>query len=154
MPAGTGLLLYSASGGAVENIQVPVEATSSTYENNMFVGCVEDTYIQPTVGEYTNFVLSKHSGDNFLGFYTFTTSNPQGRLIEAGKAYLQIATDQVNIGGGIKGFSLVFDDDPTGINLTPTLSEGEEAIYNVAGQRLNKVQKGINIVNGKKVMVK
>ena len=154
VPAGTGLLLYSASGGAVENIQVPVEATSSTYENNMFVGCVEDTYIQPTVGEYTNFVLSKHSGDNFLGFYTFTTSNPQGRLIEAGKAYLQIATDQVNIGGGIKGFSLVFDDDPTGINLTPTLSEGEEAIYNVAGQRLNKVQKGINIVNGKKVMVK
>ena len=29
-----------------------------------------------------------------------------------------------------------------------------EAIYNLAGQRLNKMQKGVNIVNGKKVLVK
>jgi hypothetical protein len=28
----------------------------------------------------------------------------------------------------------------------------EDAIYNIAGQRLNKVQKGINIINGKKVL--
>ncbi|MBO7119910.1 MAG: fibronectin type III domain-containing protein, partial [Bacteroidaceae bacterium] len=31
---------------------------------------------------------------------------------------------------------------------------GDETIYNVAGQRLGKMQKGINIVNGKKVLVK
>ena len=30
----------------------------------------------------------------------------------------------------------------------------DNAIYNLAGQRLNKMQKGINIVNGKKVLVK
>ena len=29
-----------------------------------------------------------------------------------------------------------------------------QSIYNLAGQRLSKMQKGINIVNGKKVMVK
>ena len=39
-------------------------------------------------------------------------------------------------------------------SLTPALSEEEEAIYNVAGQRLNKMQKGINIRNGKKVLIK
>ena len=33
-------------------------------------------------------------------------------------------------------------------------SNGEEAIYNLAGQRIQKMQKGINIVNGKKVMIK
>ena len=33
-------------------------------------------------------------------------------------------------------------------------SNGEEAIYNLAGQRIQKMQKGINIVNGKKVMSK
>ena len=45
----------------------------------------------------------------------------------------------------------------TGLNgptpsLTPTFSEGEDAIYNVAGQRISKLQKGINIINGKKVL--
>ena len=45
--------------------------------------------------------------------------------------------------------------DPTGIeSLTPALSIGEGAIYNVAGQRLSKMQKGINIVNGKKIIKK
>ena len=29
---------------------------------------------------------------------------------------------------------------------------GDKVIFNVAGQRLNKIQKGINIVNGKKVL--
>ena len=31
---------------------------------------------------------------------------------------------------------------------------GNEVIYNIAGQRLAKKQKGINIVNGKKVLIK
>ena len=43
-------------------------------------------------------------------------------------------------------------EDPDGISLTPTLSEGEGAIYNLAGQRISKLQKGINIVGGKKVL--
>lgn len=41
----------------------------------------------------------------------------------------------------------------TSINgLTPTLSEGEGAIYNLSGQRMSRLQKGINIINGKKVL--
>lgn len=40
----------------------------------------------------------------------------------------------------------------TGINSVSTVAEG--AIFNVAGQKLNTLQKGINIVNGKKVYVK
>ncbi|MCR5850152.1 MAG: chitobiase/beta-hexosaminidase C-terminal domain-containing protein [Bacteroidaceae bacterium] len=45
--------------------------------------------------------------------------------------------------------------DPTSIeSLTPALSIGEGAIYNVAGQRLSKMQKGVNIVNGKKIIKK
>ena len=38
----------------------------------------------------------------------------------------------------------------TGISLTPALSKGEEAIYNVSGQRMSKPQKGIYIKDGKK----
>ena len=44
---------------------------------------------------------------------------------------------------------------PTAIkNLTPTLSHGEGAVYNLSGQQISNVKKGINIVDGKKIMVK
>ena len=57
-------------------------------------------------------------------------------------------------GGGVKALSFDFDDEATGISLMEDgRSKMEDgAIYNVAGQRLNKMQRGINIVNGKKIL--
>ena len=40
------------------------------------------------------------------------------------------------------------------INITPSLSKGEGAIYNLAGQRLSKPQHGLNIIGGKKILIK
>ena len=64
----------------------------------------------------------------------------------------------------VKEFKLSFEDSEDsadGIGLTPDPSPvgegsnvGEDAIYNLAGQRLSKMQRGINIVNGKKVLIK
>ena len=50
--------------------------------------------------------------------------------------------------------SVIVEPNPTAINEIgqQTADNGQEAIYNVAGQRLGKMQKGINIVNGKKVL--
>lgn len=43
--------------------------------------------------------------------------------------------------------------DATAIeNITPATAESEGVVYNVNGQRMNGLQKGINIVNGKKVL--
>ena len=53
-------------------------------------------------------------------------------------------------GEGVKGF-YGFDDDATGINGVEMAGENAP-VYNVAGQRLSKMQKGINIVAGKKVL--
>ena len=50
--------------------------------------------------------------------------------------------------------SYVGEDIDTGISLTPAISKGEGAIYNVSGQRLDKMQKGINIKDGKKIIIK
>ena len=51
--------------------------------------------------------------------------------------------------------ALTEEDYPAGINnLTPTLSQGEGVIFNLQGQRINGLQKGLNIVDGKKVVVK
>jgi len=48
------------------------------------------------------------------------------------------------------------NDFGTGISLTPDLSprrgEQDDAVYNLSGQRLSKPQKGVNIVNGRKVL--
>jgi hypothetical protein len=45
--------------------------------------------------------------------------------------------------------------DPDGIKGVVADKSGQAiSIYNLAGQRLEKLQKGINIVNGKKVLVK
>ena len=50
---------------------------------------------------------------------------------------------------------LTEEDYAEGIeDLTPTLSQGEGAIFNLNGQRINGLQKGLNIVDGKKVWVK
>jgi hypothetical protein len=38
--------------------------------------------------------------------------------------------------------------------MADTPANSEPVIYNLSGQRLNSLQKGINIVNGKKVLVK
>ena len=94
-------------------------------------------------GDPTIYALAKIGEPAAIGFYPTQSSYK----IPEGRAYLEIA------GGGVKGFTFLFDDDATGINsLTPALSEGEGVVYNLAGQRISKMQKGINIVNGRKVL--
>ena len=51
--------------------------------------------------------------------------------------------------------------DPTGIRLTPTFSQEDNLLpaadslyYNLSGQRLSKPMRGINIIKGKKIVVK
>ena len=69
--------------------------------------------------------------------------------IPAGKAYILASS----IPASVKAFTFVFDDEATGIIETRTATREEvEAIFNLAGQRINKMQKGINIVNGKKIL--
>jgi hypothetical protein len=49
----------------------------------------------------------------------------------------------------------VIEPDPTGIkNLTPSLSQGEGAAYNLRGQKVDANYKGLVIVNGKKYLRK
>ena len=58
----------------------------------------------------------------------------------------------------VKGNDYLFDDingSTTSLdNIEHSTLNIEQPIYNAAGQRLNKMQKGINIVGTKKVIVK
>lgn len=92
-------------------------------------------------GEWTK----KNSTDDIFGL------TADGRIRKAGSgAYINgfHAYFDLPEGAAVKGF--IFDDDATGIdNVNANLNE---AIFNLAGQRLKKAQKGINIINGKKIL--
>ena len=78
----------------------------------------------------------------------------QGRIQRAGenasikgfRAYFDVPAETE-----VKG--LFFEDMEDGIRLAGALQEGD-AVYNLAGQRVQKMQRGINIINGKKLLVK
>lgn len=77
-----------------------------------------------------------------VGFYY---SNYEGWTIDAHKAFLTLGSSVA------KSIIFQFEDEPTGIeSLTPALSEGDGAIYNLNGMRVNDSYKGIVIKNGKK----
>jgi hypothetical protein len=68
-----------------------------------------------------------------------------GASIKGFRAYFDIPS-----GSSVK--ALRFEDIEDAISLIQTDVEENEAIYNVAGQRVQKMQKGINIINGKKIL--
>ena len=94
-------------------------------------------------GNGTIYVLAKPA-DKEVGFYAVQ----KGTTVAEGKAYLEVAKP------GVKGFVFAFADQADGIETLSTSTLKGESIYNLAGQRIQKMQKGINIVNGKKVVLK
>lgn len=74
-----------------------------------------------------------------------------GVTIGANRAYIDMEQVPAYDGASVKAITIF--DNATGINGIDATANGE-TIYNVAGQRMQKLQKGINIVGGRKVIVK
>ena len=94
--------------------------------------------------ETPNYSLGTVNGN--IGFYKFDKYGATTITLGANKAYLSVPA-----ASGVKGFTFDFDD-ATGIVSPLTETEEGAAIYNLAGQRISKPLKGINIINGKKVL--
>ena len=127
-------------GGTYYNM-VSTTATANT-EGNVLLG--SDGTI---TGDGTSYyALSTLGGTEPIGFYPVAS----GITIPSGKAYLDLTGSSP-----VKGFTFVFEDDATGIESIQNSKfkiQNEGSIYNLAGQKLSKMQKGINIVNGRKVL--
>ena len=119
----------------VEKIMVTYLGTPANIEGNELKGTAEDI---EAAGKY---VLAKPEGEQ-AGFYLAASGT-----IKAGKAYLEVADP-----AGIKAF--YFDgNEATGIaGVENNALNGDALIYNLAGQRIQKMQKGVNIVGGKKIL--
>ena len=140
--AGTGLLLRGAAGDVLRPVITNAEGNAPS--GNKFVGVTEAT----TIGEGNNYVLS--AKDGVTGFYK-VVSNVQ---IPAGKAYLHTDAPLATVGSNAR-VEWIFDDAATGIeDINPFATNGE--VYDLQGRRVadGKCQRGLYIVNGKKIMVK
>ena len=141
VPAGTGLLLRGAEG----NYEVPC-TTTDMYYTNLLKGVTTATAIDPTDGEYTNFILS--NGKHGIGFYTLSESGE----LAANKAYLQLPT--ASVASLSRAMRLVFADDITGIDEKKAETKKEDNIfYDLQGRRVDNPTQGLYIVNGKKVFI-
>ena len=137
VPANTGVLLYKV-GGASDDIPV-YNGTTDAVKGNAFVrGTGEPVSYSEDDKNYILF-----DGDDGLGFYK-ANKNP----VATDRAYIHVES------GNVKCFLLDLENDPTGIRSMEEVRGMMEdgVIFNLAGQRLQKMQKGINIVNGKKVL--
>lgn len=94
------------------------------------------------------FILS--NGDNGVGFYRMQESS----LMEANKCWMEWSTPLGQ--ADARAFVFSFNNE-TGIDdlisNDQTQDNASHLIYNIGGQRLNALQKGLNIIGDKKVIV-
>ena len=124
---GTGEFQLTASNAAV----------AATEDAALTEGVLSGTYksIPAPVGSY---VLQNQN--SIIGFYQVAETQP---TVGAFRAWLNVPASDVK--------AYYFGDEATSINEVFGMTL-EGAIYNLAGQRLSKMQKGVNIVNGKKIL--
>ena len=148
VPANTGVLL-SGTPGETFNLY-PTQETADELEGNALVAVTKPVHISPTKGDYTNFMMK---GGKFVKIAdeSYTVKMP------ANRAYLPLLTEAIS-GSNAKEIMLYWDDEETtGIERMRDVNNEimrNEIIYNLNGQKLSAPRKGINIINGRKVIVK
>ena len=152
IPAGTGVILNAAANTYEFLI---VDSDEEAPSDNMLFGTDEN---QPIFGDsgdgYYYYKLVEENG--VVGFWW---GAEDGGPFEntANKAYLKVSQDYFDSDpSGAKNFISFAGEDfgvTTAINSIEK-SLGDAAIYNLNGVRVNKVQKGVYVVNGKKVVIK
>ena len=148
------LTLTPVAGAYIQNTPYIIHATkgskytiigwnkkvNDTYTSGWLTGALNTTTEIPS-GSY---MLATNTRTNVQAFYQVSGS---GVLCAQNKCFLTVESP-------VKAFFFDGDDEATAIEELFGGEAQDGTIYNLAGQRISKMQKGINIVNGKKVMVK
>lgn len=139
--ANTPVLVTKAGDYSSSNATIPVIAAGATNENGELVG----TYTAGPAPE-GSYVLQNHTSGQGVAFYLVGSKKP---TVNPFRAYIKQQASNV------KAISVHFGD-ADGIQALDngqwTMDDAE--IFNLAGQRLSNPQRGVNIINGKKVVVK
>lgn len=149
VPANTGVLLQGEAG---ESYNIPVVASGTEVTENAFLVNTDGTTFAGD-NNYYYFGLLKNT-------LTFGTFDPSGVAIPASKAYLKVLKSSLDAGARLNiSFA---DDETTGIadvrgkmsDVRGKMSDVRGGYYNLRGQRVDQPQKGLYIINGKKVVIK
>ena len=141
IPAKTGVVLYSETAKSYEFV---VAATVPAIESNKLLGTTADKYIEGNA-----YVLASVEGN--VGFYKADLNKDESGAEgtthfknNAGKAYLPVAASEARF------ISFDFGTE-TAIESVESV-DNNAVVYDLAGRRVQKAQKGVFIVNGKVVI--
>ena len=137
IPANTGVVI---KGEGTVNFTITSDAT--VLDNNLLKPVIAAKAVTAEEGNQV-FILT--TVNETTGFYPLAANS---NTIGGHKSYLEIpATSSARL-------NIVWDETVTGIDSIEGIekTQNAESIYNLAGQKLLKVQKGINIINGKLIV--
>ena len=156
IPANQGAILKGESGTYTFTKIDPIEEFDNAWSNNKLKGSVTNTYVEGDA-----YVLSAPDGVESVGLYkALLNKDANGEAgtthfkNNAGKAYLPASALSAEAAESrflLFGFG---DDMETGITETENgkVNAENNEVYDLAGRRVQGAQKGIFIVNGKKVV--
>ena len=145
-PAEAGIFVKGEPGEYV----VPVIEECNEHTLNLLVGTLEQTTVNSTDGEMSNYKFTVAELDEVPMFYPFEDNT----AFSAGKAYLQIPTVWLPATAQ-KSVSVRFDEGETTDIEEPKGENGEvKTIYDLQGRVVENPASGIYIIDGKKVIIK
>lgn len=135
--SGTPFFLY----GEPEAIcEISITDNGSELTDNLMKGTLCPTPIETIEGNYTNMGIS--------GGELVKIGNG---ILPANKAYLPVPTSLLAYSSRI---TVAFDDETTAIKGIQQVHTNRPSYYNLYGQRMSSINKGLMIYRGKKLMVK
>ena len=135
IPASTAVIIKSD----MTPVTLTPTTENATVEKGDLLGYDEETSCEPR----SMYVLSALNG--IMGFYLY-----KGTTLGAHKAFLPIDAVQANV----NVITFLFDEATDVEQILTRPHTTQTAIYNIYGQRIAQPAKGLNIINGKKVLIK
>ena len=149
IPAGEAVVVYTISDEPCTlNFKKGI-ATADCDPSSQLAGTDEATAITPDENYYFyGLSLNSKNDPNSVGFY-WMEADGAAFTNGAHKAYLKILKSEFT-GQAVRGFA--FKGTTTGVESVESSNNAPQAIYDLTGRRVSKAEKGIYIINGKKVI--
>ena len=146
LPAGEAVIIYGEAGDYSFEYTTDEGTYGAVDAENLLKG--SDTATTDNEEGYSYYTLGVIN--NVAGFYRQTGTEAKSVKSASHKAYLKVP----NANGDVKSFYVFGGDTTTGVTAIKTSDRSNNAVYNLAGQRVVAPTKGLYIVNGKKVFIK
>lgn len=155
--ATTGELAFASAEASTPNVPFMMCSKAGTTEislSNIEVEAANATVATASeaslIGVYASTAITNAEKNYVLSSNVIYPVGTAGATIPAYRAYIQISQSA----GSARALHLVVDGVPTAIDGVEVVNDQNADVYNLSGQRVKNVKKGLYIQNGKKVAVK